>query len=89
MATLATEIRNVSGRRGDMETLLTGVVVEAANLWASDRRTANEELAAALNMQPGGLPPSCSPAAACWTGGLKQSPRRMKRQRACFGPTTG
>ena len=52
MATLATEIRNVSGRRGDIETLLTGIIVESANLWVSDRKAVNTSLARALNMQP-------------------------------------
>ncbi|MYE26935.1 MAG: N-6 DNA methylase [Chloroflexi bacterium] len=52
IATLATEIRNVSGRRGDIETLLTGIIVESANLWISDRKAVNTSLAEALNMQP-------------------------------------
>ncbi len=51
-ATLATEIRNVSDRRGDIETLLTGIIVESANIWVSHREAATELLALALNMQP-------------------------------------
>ena len=52
LATLATEIRNVSEHQGDVETLLTGIIVEAANLWVHERESASASLAEALNMQP-------------------------------------
>ena len=42
VATLATEIRNVSDRRGDIETLLTGIIVESANIWVSHRKVATK-----------------------------------------------
>ena len=52
LATLATEIRNVSEHQGDLETLLTGIIVEAANLWVHERESASASLAKALNMRP-------------------------------------
>ena len=52
LAALATEIRNVSEHQGDVETLLTGVIVETANLWVHDRERAIAALAEALNVQP-------------------------------------
>ena len=52
LATLATEIRNVSEHQGDVETLLTGIIVEAANLWVHERENASASLAEVLNMQP-------------------------------------
>ena len=52
LATLATEIRNVSEHQGNVETLLTGIIVEAANLWVHEREHASASLAEVLNMQP-------------------------------------
>ena len=52
LAALATEIRNVSEHQGNVETLLTGVIVETANLWVHDRERAIAALAEALNVQP-------------------------------------
>ena len=49
---LATEIRNVSEHQGDLETLLTGIIVEAANLWVHDREDAIQAVAEALNVRP-------------------------------------
>ena len=75
LAALATEIRNVSEHQGDVETLLTGVIVETANLWIHDRERAIATLAEALNVQPTtgycGSRPSCWRTDACSTSGSK------------------
>ena len=49
---LATEVRNVSEHQGDLETLLTGIIVEAANLWVHHRERAIHAVAEALNVRP-------------------------------------
>ena len=51
VAALAMDIRNVSSNRGDLETLLTGTIVESANMWVNDRKVATKSLSQVLNIQ--------------------------------------